>query len=104
MNCYDCKDFGRGRADGVCKHYIDNSCPYGYHDEDSVQKFPELQINDFITIYDNKEMRFFLGDEYEQFDGIIHPNEDYEFKEENITEVWRQTDEYTFKCIYKRNE
>lgn len=36
MNCYDCKDFGRGRADGVCKHYIDDSCPYGYHDEDSV--------------------------------------------------------------------
>ena len=38
-------------------------------------------MNDFIEVLSNKEMRFFLNDEFEQFDGIIHPDEDYEFKE-----------------------
>lgn len=66
--------------------------------------FPKLQMNDFIEVCGNKEMRFFLNDEYEQFDGIIHPDEDNEFKEENVTEVWRQVDSDTFKCIYRKVE
>lgn len=64
--------------------------------------FPKLQMNDFIEVGGNKELRFFLNDEYEQFDRIIHPDEDYEFKEEDITEVWRQVDSDTFKCIYRK--
>ena len=65
-------------------------------------EFPKLQMNDFIEVSNNKEMRFFLNDEFEQFDGIVHPDEDYEFKEEDITEVWRQIDSDTFKCIFKK--
>ena len=64
--------------------------------------FPKLQMSDFIEVYGNKEMRIFLNDEYEQFDGIIHPDEDYEFKEEDITEIWIQVDDDTFKCIYRK--
>lgn len=66
------------------------------------KEFPRLQLHDFVQVGGNKEMRFFLTDEYEQFDGIVHPDEDFEFKEESITEVWRQVDEDTFKCIYRR--
>ncbi len=66
------------------------------------QEFPELQIGDFITICNNTEMRYFLTDEFEQFDGIVHPDEDYEFKERYITEVWRQTSDSTFEKIFKR--
>lgn len=71
--------------------------------EDEVSAtFPKLQLNDFIEVYGNKEMRFFLSDEYAQIDGIVYPDEDYEFKEKDITEVWRQVDNDTFKCIYKK--
>lgn len=66
--------------------------------------FPKLQIDDFIEVYGLKEMRFFLNDEYGQYDGIVHPDEDYEFNEEDITEVWRQVDNDTFKCIYRKAE
>lgn len=66
--------------------------------------FPKLQIDDFIEVYGLKEMRFFLNDEYGQYDGIVHPDEDYEFNEEDITEVWRQVDNDTFKCIYRKTE
>ena len=66
--------------------------------------FPKLKMNNFIEVLSNKEMRFFLNDEFEQFHGIIHPDEDYEFKEEDITEVWRQVDNDTFKCIYRKSK
>ena len=69
-----------------------------------IKVFLKLKMNDFIEVSGNKEMRFFLNDEYEQFDGIIHPDEDYEFKEEDITEVWRQVDNDTFKCIYRKSK
>ena len=64
--------------------------------------FPKLQMGDIIQIGYDKEMRFFLNDEYEQFDGVVHPNEDYEFTEEQIIEVWRQVDDDTFKRIYRK--
>lgn len=67
-------------------------------------KFTKLQINDFIEVQNNKEMRFFLNDEFEQYDDIIHPDEDHEFKADDITEVWRQVDSDTFKCIYRKNK
>ena len=66
--------------------------------------FPKLQMDDFIEVFGIKEMRFFLNDEFEQYDGIIHPDEDHEFKEKDITEVWRCIDCETYKCIYRREE
>lgn len=69
-----------------------------------INVFPNLQLHDFIEVHSNKEMRFFLTDEWEQFDGIIHPDEDFEFVEEDVSEVWRQVDNDTFKCIYRKNE
>ena len=36
MICYDCKDWEQGREDGTCIHYINNSCPYGYHDDEEL--------------------------------------------------------------------
>lgn len=66
--------------------------------------FPKLQMGDFIEVFGNKEMRFFLNDEFGHYDGKVQPDEDYEFKEENVTEVWRQVDSNTFKCIYKKVE
>ena len=66
--------------------------------------FPKLQMGDFIEVYGNKEMRFFLNDEFGHYDGKVQPDEDYEFKEEDVTEVWRQVDSDTFKCIYKREK
>lgn len=68
------------------------------------KEFPKLQLHDFIEVGGNKEMRFFLTDEYEQFDGIVHPDEDCEFAEEDVSEVWRQVDKDTFKCIYRKSE
>lgn len=32
IDCYDCKLFVQGKEDGTCIHYINNDCPYGYHD------------------------------------------------------------------------
>ena len=64
--------------------------------------FPKLQINDFITIADDKEIRFFLKDGYSHFDGIVYLDENYGFVEEDITEVWRQVDNDIFKCIYRK--
>ena len=66
------------------------------------KEFPRLQLHDFVEVGGNKEMRFFLTDKWEQFDGIIHPDEDFEFTEESVSEVWRQVDKDTFKCIYRR--
>lgn len=34
MDCVDCELWEKGRYDGTCIHYINNDCPYGYHDED----------------------------------------------------------------------
>ena len=34
MDCYDCNDWKKGSEDGTCIHYINNTCPYGYHDEE----------------------------------------------------------------------
>lgn len=36
LDCYDCKDWKKGSADGTCIHYINNDCPYGYHDADVI--------------------------------------------------------------------
>lgn len=63
--------------------------------------FPTIQTDDIIEVYDDTEMRFFCNDECEQFDGIVHPDEDLEFKEEDVTRVWRQEGE-DYICIYKR--
>ena len=73
--------------------------------EDTVSAtFPILQPTDFIEVFGDKEMRFFCTDECEQFENMVHPDEDYEFKQENITSVWRQVDNDTYKCIYKKEE
>lgn len=63
--------------------------------------FPIIQMDDIIEVDNDSEMRFFCNDECEQFDGIVHPDEDWEFKEEDITRVWRQIGE-DYICIYKR--
>lgn len=65
-------------------------------------KFPKIEINDIIEVFGNEELRFFCNDECEQFDGIVHPDEDYEFEEKDITKVWRQVNGDDFVCIYKR--
>lgn len=68
-------------------------------------KFPKLEPNDIIEVHGNEELRFFCNDECEQFDGIVHPDEDNEFKEEDITKVWRpQVHGDGFVCIYKRTK
>lgn len=35
MNCCDCELWEKGKEDGTCVHYVNNSCPYGYHDEEN---------------------------------------------------------------------
>lgn len=61
----------------------------------------QIQYLDIIEVYNNEEMRFLCNDECEQFDGIVHPDEDSEYKVEDVTRVWRQVGE-DYKCIYKR--
>lgn len=60
-----------------------------------------IQYLDIIEVYNDAEMRFLCNDECEQFDGIVHPDEDSEYKVEDVTRVWRQVGE-DYKCIYKR--
>jgi hypothetical protein len=73
--------------------------------EDTVSTtFPKLQPTDFIEVFGDNEMRFFCTDECEQFENVVHPDEDYEFKQEDITRVWRQVDNHTYKCIYRKGE
>lgn len=38
MDCYDCEIWERGRRDGACMHYMNNDCPYGYHDKENSQQ------------------------------------------------------------------
>ena len=33
-DCCDCELWEQGREDGTCVHYINNTCPCGYHDEE----------------------------------------------------------------------
>jgi len=33
-DCYDCELWEQGKEDGSCIHYINNTCPCGYHDKD----------------------------------------------------------------------
>ena len=61
----------------------------------------QIQYLDIIEVYNDVEMRFLCNDECEQFDGIVHPDEDSEYKVEDVTRVWRQVGE-DYKCIYKR--
>lgn len=61
----------------------------------------QIQYLDIIEVYNDAEMRFLCNDECEQFDGIVHPDEDSEYKVEDVTKVWRQVGE-DYKCIYKR--
>ena len=61
----------------------------------------QIQYLDIIEVYNDAEMRYLCNDECEQFDGIVHPDEDSEYKVEDVTRVWRQVGE-DYKCIYKR--
>ena len=61
----------------------------------------QIQYLDIIEVYNDAEMRFLCNDECEQFDGIVHPDEDSEYKVEDVTRVWRQVGE-DYICIYKR--
>lgn len=61
----------------------------------------QIQYLDIIEVYNDAEMRFLCNDECEQFDDIVHPDEDREYKVEDVTRVWRQVGE-DYKCIYKR--
>lgn len=61
----------------------------------------QIQYLDIIEVYNDAEMRFLCNDECEQFDGVVHPDEDSEYKVEDVTRVWRQVGE-DYKCIYKR--
>ena len=62
---------------------------------------PKLQPGDIIELYGNEELRYFCNDNVEQFDDIVHPDEDEEFYVEQISRVWR-LEEDTYICIYKR--
>ena len=67
----------------------------------NTKRFPRLQMDDIIEVYNDTEMRFFCNDEFGQYNGKVQPDEDFEFKEEDVTRVWRQVgDDYI--CIYKR--
>ena len=33
-DCCDCELWEQGKEDGTCIHYINNTCPCGYHDKD----------------------------------------------------------------------
>jgi flavorubredoxin len=69
----------------------------------NTKDFPRLQMDDIIEVYNDTEMRFFCNDEFGQHeDGRIQPDEDWEFKEEDVTRVWRQVEGEDYKCIYKR--
>lgn len=62
---------------------------------------PKLLPGDIIELHFLEECRFICNDEVEQFDGIVHPNEDEEFYEKQISRVWRLKED-TYICIYKR--
>lgn len=65
------------------------------------EKFPELNVGDIIELWGDPEMRFCCNDECEAFNGIVHPDEDNEFKVEDITRVWSQKGDDLI-CVYKR--
>lgn len=65
--------------------------------------FPILQMGDIIEVYNDDDMRFFCNDEFGQHeDGRVQPDEDWEFRQDNITRVWRQSGE-DYICIFKRD-
>lgn len=61
----------------------------------------QIQYLDIIEVYNDEEMRYLCNDECGQSDGIVYPDEDSEYKVEDVTRVWRQVGE-DYKCIYKR--
>ena len=67
------------------------------------KEFPKLQPGDIIELHYLEECRFMCNDEVEQFDGIIHPDEDDEFYQEQVSRVWRLTED-TYYCIFKKSK
>ena len=66
-----------------------------------MMNIPKLLPGDIVELHYLEECRFMCNDNVEQFDNIVHPDEDEEFYVEQISRVWR-LEEDTFKCIYKR--
>ena len=46
-------------------------------------------------------IEYICNDKVEQFDDIVHPNEDDEFYQCQVSRIWRLQED-TYICIYKR--
>ena len=62
---------------------------------------PKLLPGDIVELHYLEECRFICNDNVEQFDNIVHPDEDEEFYADQISRIWRLKED-TYNCIYKR--
>jgi hypothetical protein len=68
--------------------------------------FPDILPYDIIQIGYDKEFRYICNDECEVVNDVLHINEDPtdDIEIKYITEVWREVDNNTMKCIWRRKE
>ena len=66
-----------------------------------IKNFPkELNEGYIIELYNNPELMFICNDECEFFGDIVHPDEDHEFKQYEVSHIWKR-DGDNYILIYK---
>lgn len=70
-----------------------------------IKQFPEIRPYDIVQVGHDKEFRYICSDKCEVVDDMLHINEDPSDDVEicGITEVWREVDSDTIKCIWRRD-
>lgn len=71
-----------------------------------MKNFPEIKPYDIVQAGYDKEFRYICNDECEVVGNMLHINEDpyYDIEIAHITEVWREVDKDTMKCIWRRDD
>ena len=70
-----------------------------------MNNFSEIKPYDMVQVGYDKEFRYICNDKCEVVDNMLHINEDpYDDVDIRcITEVWREVDKDTMKCIWRRD-
>ena len=67
-----------------------------------IKGFPtELNEGDIIELYNNPVLLFICNDKCEVFDDIIHPDEDREFGQIEVSHIWKR-DGNDYILIYEK--
>ena len=69
-----------------------------------IKDFPtELNEADIIELYNNPVFLFVCNDRCEVFDDIIHPDEDHEFNQIEVSRIWKR-DGNNYILIYEKED